>query len=93
MPVMRDPRRNEAADRLNAAVVKAAEGRPWVRFIDIWGLFADESGGYQAYLPGPDGEQTQVRQADGVHLTQIGTHWVSEKVYAAIADDWHLASP
>jgi hypothetical protein len=93
MPVMRDPRRNEAADRLNAAVQKAAQGRPWVRYIDIWTVFANSEGGYEAYLPGPDGEETQVRQADGVHLTQVGTRWVSDRVYAAIVEDWKLASP
>lgn len=93
MPVMRDPRRHEAADRLNAAVARAAQGRPWVRVIDTWVLFANEGGAYDAYRPDPSGEQVQVRQADGVHLTQIGTRWVSDKLYAALVEDWKLLAP
>jgi hypothetical protein len=93
MPVMRDPRRNEAAERLNAAVARAADGRPWVRIVDTWTLFSNVGGGYEAYLPDPSGEQVQVRQADGVHLTQVGTRWVSERLYAAMVEDWKLISP
>ena len=50
LPVLRDARRNATAADANAAVAAAAAERPWVRFVDIWALFADARGALR-HLP------------------------------------------
>jgi hypothetical protein len=91
MPVLRDPDDSRAAAVLNGAVQEAALTRPWVRYVDIWPRFAGLDGGYATYLPDPTGEQTRVRQDDGVHLTRTGTNWVAAQVYQALQQDWAFA--
>ena len=89
-PIMRDGARSKVAADINAAAMAEAAKRPWVHFIDTWAMFADASGNYATFLPGPDGELVRVRQDEGVHWTRTGTTWVSDVVYQAIKRDWKI---
>ena len=76
MPVLRDGRRNATAADANTAVQQAAAGRPWVRFVDTWTLFADGDGRFATFRPGAGGEMIRMRQDDGIHLTRQGSNVV-----------------
>lgn len=43
-----------------------------VKFIDVWGAFADGNGGYTAYGVDVGGRETKLRAQDGVHFTTPG---------------------
>jgi hypothetical protein len=88
MPVVRDPARNSSVAAVNAAFVAAAAERPWVRYLDIAPLFGDVDGGYSAYRPDAEGEQTRVRQDDGIHLAQAGSQWVATLLFERIMQDF-----
>jgi hypothetical protein len=90
LPILRDARRNATAADANAAVAAAASERPWVRFVDIWALFADAEGRYATFRPSATGEVTRVRQDDGIHLTRVATTWVAALVYEELQRDWGL---
>jgi hypothetical protein len=93
IPIMREDEKNGMVRQINAAVAVQAARRPFARFVDTWPMFMDTSGAYNAYLPDADGEETQVRQTDGTHLTRVGTRWVAEVLYGAIAHDWAFPPP
>jgi hypothetical protein len=78
---------------INAAIAGEAAARPWVRFIDIAPMFADEQGGYTAFRPDKSGEMVRVRQEDGTHLTRVATNWVAERVYGEMKKDWAIVIP
>ena len=59
-------------------------------FIDLNPLFADENGKYTSYRPDARGEMVKVRQDDGIHLTDVGTAWVSARMYDILQRDWQL---
>jgi len=89
-PIMRDTARSKVAADINTVVTAEAAKRPWVHYIDTWSMFMDANGNYTALLPDTSGEQVQVRQEEGIHLTRTGTRWVSEVVYKAIRRDWRI---
>lgn len=93
MPVVRDPDFNAAAQRMNAAVSAAAENRPWVTFVDIWSMFAGPDGGFAPFLPGADGAPVQMRDEDGVHLSEDGTRRVGAAVFRSIGGVWDVRTP
>jgi hypothetical protein len=88
MPVLRDGRRNATAADINTAVQQAAASRPWVRFIDIWALFADSDGRFATFRPGAGGEMIRMRQDDGIHLTRPASNQVVAAVYETMQRDW-----
>jgi hypothetical protein len=90
MPVVRETWHNDVFRDINAAIAQEAAKRPWVTFIDTVPLFADANGKYATYRPNARGEMVKVRQDDGIHLTDTGTAWVSERVYEIVRRDWKL---
>lgn len=87
-PSMADPFRNETMVLVNEAIQEAALTRPWVHVVDVWPLFTDENGEYAGELPSREGEWTQVRSNDGVHLTAAGASWMANAVYEQMQRDW-----
>jgi hypothetical protein len=67
-----------------------AAKRPWVRFVDTYPLFADESGGYADYLPTGDGTLVLMRQGDGIHWSRAGGDRVADAVLTALRADWPI---
>ena len=59
-----------------------------VGFIEIYPLFADESGGYAQALPNEDGVLVTLRTPDGVHYTEAGAERAARRILDVIASDW-----
>lgn len=88
-PPMRDRRLDEGMAQINLLAGAVVEDRPDVVLVDIWPLFGG-SEGYQERLPGRDGEVTDVRVGDGVHLTRAAASWVAELVFEQLGDRWQF---
>jgi hypothetical protein len=89
-PIMKDDIYGERMARLNDVYEKEAAGHDGVTYVDSWALFADEDGGYAAYLTGDDGQRVRVRQSDGIHLTRAGADLLAARVLEVVRDDWGI---
>ncbi len=87
LPVMENDTFTEHASQLNDLYAEEAAERPNIEYVDIWELFQDETGSYNAYLPDPDGGVTQVRYPDGVHFTPQGGLLLARHLMGLIAED------
>lgn len=83
-PIMRSADFSERMQALNEIYSEAAATRPWVRFVPLYDLFADSGGQFNAYLPGDDGQQTLMRQSDGIHLSRAGGDRAANAILDAI---------
>jgi hypothetical protein len=72
LPPMRDDGFDGRAAVMNEIFRKAAEDRPWVTYLDLHPIFGDEEGRYVERKADADGELVDLRQEDGVHLSQPG---------------------
>lgn len=83
LPIMRRPEASDDAQMLNELVRERAyvNGQ---KFIDVFSQFADEKGAFSAYGPEIEGKIRLLREADGVHFTQVGNrklaHFVEREV-------------
>ncbi len=71
---------------INTIFQEEAAKRPWVTFVDTWGVTSDDAGNYSQVLPGAEGEGVIARADDGVHLTQAGGKILADAVMAAIGE-------
>jgi len=69
---------------VNRIFEEEAASRPWVTYVDAYGLTADAAGGYATHLPGPDGEPQVMRADDGVHLTPAAGERLARAVFMAL---------
>ena len=88
LPPMKDERRELISNQINGIVMAQAAQRPWVSVIDIDDLFVDDAGTYSQFVNDPAGEQQLARQGDGVHITEIGSRWVADRLWAEIMTLW-----
>ena len=87
LPTPRDPDRQAIARTVNAAIQVAAQ--PWraqVRVIDTVPIFTP--GGRYRDAMKLGGQQTIVRQADGIHLNDAGSNLLAGVVLGAIGKDF-----
>jgi uncharacterized protein len=49
-----------------------AQSRPWVHYVDTWVYFSDANLQFQHYLPAANGQLVGLRQADNIHMSDIG---------------------
>jgi len=78
MPMMKEGWRNSRMRLIDKVFQKQAEKRPGVEYIDVWGLFTDPDGSFNASL----------RLSDGVHFTTDGQQKLGAAVLKAIEADW-----
>ncbi len=91
LPPMASDRRNGMADVVNTILDEEAERRPWVSITSIRQLLSNAEGGYEQYLPSPDGDEPlKARAPDGVHITATASEWVSHLVWADIVARWEF---
>lgn len=90
LPPMQDRDRNQLVVGMNDVVRRLAMARHHVSFIDIETMFTGPDGGYSANLIAPDGQLRLARQADGVHITLVGSTWVASAVWQQIVDRWSI---
>ena len=87
IPTQRDPARKPIADDVNQAVREAAAQRgAAVRVVDLIPRFTP--GDRYRDSISIDGEQTIVRQSDGIHLNEVGASVAADMVLAAVNRDF-----
>jgi lysophospholipase L1-like esterase len=87
VPTQRDPARKPIADAVNQALEEAAaEHGGAVRVIDLRPTFTP-GGSYRDSIE-IDGEQTLVRESDGIHLNEEGSSVAADLVLAALDKDF-----
>jgi lysophospholipase L1-like esterase len=85
VPTPRDPDRRPIARTVNAAInVATAPWRAQVRVIETVPIFAPE--GYRDAMP-VRGEQTIVRESDGIHLNEAGASVLADALLSHINRD------
>ena len=84
-PIMRDPDYDERMHQINAIYAAEAAERPAVHYVDTRDLFRGPDGGFSRYVIGQDGQRTDVRLTDGVHLSTVGGRWLSEVLLDELA--------
>jgi len=90
MPVMRPAKFHARMERVNTIFRAEMAIRRTSKFIDIWGLLADEEGEYADRISlEPDAgearvKKVRVRAGDGIHLTVAGAHHVAAYVQAVV---------
>ena len=72
LPPMRDGGFDRRAEIMNEIYRSAAEGRPWMTYLDTHPIFGDAEGDYVDRKKDAGGELVDLRQDDGVHLSQPG---------------------
>jgi hypothetical protein len=71
VPVLRRAEWNNDANEINE-IIRERAGANALRFIDIVNDTADEAGNYSPYGADITGKNRLLREADGIHFTQIG---------------------
>jgi len=89
-PIMRDADFSSRMAGVNEIYRSEAESRPWVRYIDAYEMFADDSGAYEAFLPDVAGDVQDMRQGDGIHLSRPGGDLLARAVLDQIEADAKL---
>jgi uncharacterized protein len=93
MPVMADPGLSARMQVLNQEFALAARS-PGVTYFASWPVLSDASGAFETYLPDASGNEVQVREPDGTHITPAGgdrlAHAIVEELDRALG--LHLPS-
>jgi hypothetical protein len=84
-PVMRDDGFSRRLMEINTIFREEAATRPGILFFDSWELFADSSGRYSPFIRDEAGNEEDMRQADGIHLTRAGGDRLATAVLKQIA--------
>jgi len=79
MPPMQNGGLSSNMQTLNGIVQAAAKERPGVQFVDSWNLLGTSGGQYTPYLV-VNGQEVNVREPDGTHITPGGAQILSEAV-------------
>ena len=72
LPPMRDDGFDRRAGVMNAIYEEEASTRPWMTYLDTHEIFGDEDGDYVERKVDASGALVDLRQEDGVHLSQPG---------------------
>ena len=83
-PIMRNPDFDIKMIRLNQVYAEEVGRYSTATYVDSRSMTIDENGEYSAYLVDANGDRTQVRQSDGIHLTSAGGDHVSPTIIEAI---------
>lgn len=74
--------------QIDLALRRAARQVPGARYLNILGPITIH-GRYSDFVP-YHGQQTLVREPDGIHLNETGSSIVASEVLATLTHDWHL---
>jgi uncharacterized protein len=79
MPPMADAGLSAAVQVLNQRFA-AASRRPGVTYFPSWPVLSDPSGAFETYLPDTSGNEVQVREPDGTHITPAGADRLAKAI-------------
>ncbi len=77
-PIMEDPEYDSRMQRVNEIFDAEAAKRDRVHYVDTRDLFRGPNGGFSRYVADADGQLSDVRLTDGVHLSTLGGRWLSQ---------------
>ena len=72
LPAMRSASFHRTVQHINALVSESVAGIPRLMFVDTASAIAREDGAFSTYLSDSFGRSFRVRDADGVHVTELG---------------------
>jgi hypothetical protein len=75
---------NKRLTVINQVLRQQASSRPWVTYVDAWGLFSGQDGSYVASLPDANGKVKRMRNKDGYHLTIEGYKRLARAVFGDV---------
>lgn len=90
LPIVRSGAFSKVIRVLDSVYQTEAATRPDVHWVDTYRMFADKSGRYQDYLPGPSGKTELMRQSDGIHFSRPGADMAANVVLDQIKAFWHI---
>jgi hypothetical protein len=91
VPPARDPGWARDDTQINVALRRAAAQVPGAEYVDVLGPVTDH-GRYADFVK-VGGQETLVREPDGVHLNIEGSTLVAHEVRALLAREWHFQRP
>jgi hypothetical protein len=74
--------------QINLALRRAAARVPGAEFVDVLGPVTDH-GRYADFVK-VNGQETLIREPDGVHLNVAGSALVAHEIRAVLAEQWHF---
>jgi hypothetical protein len=90
MPPMADPTLNAKMENLNSIDQSQATAHTGVTYFASWSVLANAQGQYTAFLPDATGNEVQVRDPDGTHLSQPGAQRLSQSAIAFMSHEWGI---
>jgi hypothetical protein len=87
-PLARSAGYSAAMAKINGVFREVADQDEDVVFLDIWSRLSTPDGAYTDTVPGPDGQPVQIRQADGIHLTDAGGDVAAPLIWESLRIDW-----
>lgn len=93
MPPMQDPVLSQKMDHLDSIVRAQAAKHPRVVFLSSWTVLGTPQGGFTPYLTTPDGQEVNVREPDGTHISPGGAEILSQAVLATFRLQLHIEMP
>jgi uncharacterized protein len=90
MPPMADPGLNAKMQVLNDIDQAQADLHRGVTFFASWPVLSDPQGNFAAFLPDASGNEVEVREPDGTHISAAGAQRLSQAAIAAMDHAWDL---
>lgn len=90
MPPMADPTLNAKMQVLDGIYQSQSGAHPGVTYVSSWPVLSDPQGAYAQFLPDASGNQVDVREPDGTHVSPGGAERLSEAVIDAMDRTWGL---
>ena len=90
MPPMADPGLNAKMQTLNAIAENQAAVHPGVTYFASWPVLSNPQGQFSAFLPDASGNEVQVRDPDGIHITAAGAQRLAQAAIAFMGHEWGL---
>lgn len=87
LPVMGDAPYAKQAQIMNDIVMGECAKFKSSRYLDTWGLLADDQGGYSTFLANEKGVKIKVRANDKVHFTVAGGDILAQSFLTTLARD------
>ena len=90
MPPMADTSLNAKMENLNSIDQSQATAHTGVTYFASWSVLANAQGQYAAFLPDASGNEVEVRDPDGTHLSQPGAQRLSQAAIAFMSHEWGI---
>jgi hypothetical protein len=90
MPPMADPTLNAKMENLNSIDQGQATAHPGVTYFASWSVLANAQGQYSAFLPDASGNEVEVRDPDGTHITEPGAQRLSQAAITFMGHEWGI---